>query len=156
MRPVTGSPISLVSVTQGHYDNREVQPHTRVRNRTHVQNWPSMICDVILWTKHETHSPENSRTETRGSHWEGHEDNRVWTINEQSPVVSNYWGDLVNLDTPWQWPTELYNWTCRRLKEWYPKFFFGYWLIWLLGSWSWLSKHLIIRQRVGLDYQALW
>ncbi len=26
----------------------------------------------------------------------------------------------------------------------------------LLGSWSWLSNHLIIRQRSGLDYQALW
>jgi hypothetical protein len=36
------------------------------------------------------------------------------------------------------------------------KFFFGYWLNWLLGSWVWLSKHLIIRQRSGLDYQALW
>ena len=36
------------------------------------------------------------------------------------------------------------------------KLFFGYWLIWLLGSWAWLSKHLIIRQRSGFDYQALW
>ncbi len=26
----------------------------------------------------------------------------------------------------------------------------------LLGSWAWLSKHLIISQRSGLDYQALW
>ena len=28
------------------------------------------------------------------------------------------------------------------------QFFFQLWLIWLLGSWSWLSKCLIIRQRV--------
>ncbi len=26
----------------------------------------------------------------------------------------------------------------------------------LMGSWAWLSEHLIIRQRAGLDYQALW
>ncbi len=26
----------------------------------------------------------------------------------------------------------------------------------LSGSWVWLSKHLIIRQRSGLDYQSLW
>ena len=31
----------------------------------------------------------------------------------------------------------------------------GYWLIWLLGSWSWLSKSLIIRQRDELDYQSI-
>jgi hypothetical protein len=39
------------------------------------------------------------------------------------------------------------------------KLFWGYWLIWLccnIGSWAWLSNHLIIRQRSGLDYQALW
>jgi hypothetical protein len=35
------------------------------------------------------------------------------------------------------------------------KLFGGSWLIWLLGSWAWLSKHLIIRQRAGLDCQAL-
>jgi hypothetical protein len=29
-------------------------------------------------------------------------------------------------------------------------------LIWLLDSWSWLSNHLIIRQRGGFDYEALW
>ena len=38
----------------------------------------------------------------------------------------------------------------------YISVFFPLWLIWLLGSWTWLSNPLIIRQRTGLDYQTLW
>jgi hypothetical protein len=40
-------------------------------------------------------------------------------------------------------------------KTWYQAFVWN-WLIWLLGTWAWLSKHLIIRQKSGLDYQTLW
>ena len=36
------------------------------------------------------------------------------------------------------------------------KLFFQRWFIWLLGSWSWLSNPLIIRQRTGFDYQKFW
>ena len=33
---------------------------------------------------------------------------------------------------------------------------FQLWLISFMGSWTWLSKPLIIRQRVGLAYQRHW
>ncbi len=36
------------------------------------------------------------------------------------------------------------------------KLFFGYWLIWLLSFWGWLSSPLIIRQTVEIQYQMIW